>query len=191
MIFDGNSQEAFLINASMIGLGLLIAIYTISSPRITEILKRRKLKLSMLVKERENIFLAMKNNKSDEKLTNRYKEIQKKIKNCRNVPFHLDLGYNMSASFFAISLIIPILIFFDFIPKDVVNLSMWYFIFGIIILLWIWFAMFAEYRLYINKEFDKVSEKSEDIEKEESKEIHQWVNKIRNIEVILPKKRKK
>ena len=168
IVFSADSIEGFLINGSLIGFGLVIAIYTLTIPKMKDILNRRTRKLRDLIKQREEIFEAMREDKRSTTLTAKYQSVQRNIKSLEKLPFHLDIGYYLSATLFAISLLVPLFtITFPTIKYSglLLVVSFMYFSTGIIIFLALWFILFIELRNYAMEEFEKVKEESEKKEK--------------------------
>lgn len=176
MTFNPNSLAVFLINASMVGLGLIIAIYAISSPTISTILSRRRLKLERLIKKRDELFILMEGHKSDEKITSDYSQIQKQIRLIRKVPFHLDFGYSLAASSFALSLLIPLATVLSSSTQSNLfdNLGLVYFLVGVFSMVSLWFATLSDFRTHIKEEFDKISDESASEEKSNKVLMKQW-----------------
>ena len=72
MSFSADSIEGFLITGSMVGLSLVLAIYTLTLPRIKDMLQRRARKLKELIKRRDELLQSMQKDKEDTMLTEKY-----------------------------------------------------------------------------------------------------------------------
>ena len=165
--FNPNAPEIFLINGSMVGLGLILYIYSIAMPIIRNLLLRRTDKLKMLIRKRDEILEKMKIDKKNTQLTSENKTTQENIEATEQLPFHLDLGYIFSGTFFAGSLILSLLKITN--PDSVyiaqlAEFSLLLFVLGITFFLVVWYLMFVEFRTYINEEFQKVKEEAQDKE---------------------------
>lgn len=148
----------------MVGLGLILAIYTLTLPMLKNMLKRRTEKLKQLIENRERLFEKMKNDKSDTKLTREYKLLQEDIRLTEKLPFHLDLGYIFTGTCFAISLLLPLLrIMFESSSYlySLAQGAIIFFVFGVIFFILVWYLMFIEMRTFATEEFQKVKEESE------------------------------
>ena len=173
VVFSADSLEGFIISSSMVGLGLILAIYTLTLPMLANMLKRRTIKLKQLIEEREKLFDKMKGNKNDTKLTIQYRTLQDNIRITEKLPFHLDLGYIFTGTFFALSLILPLLkiIFPDNVYiSSLTDSAVTFFVFGIASFLLVWYLMFIEIRTFATEEFQKVKDNAQDKD-EEVKEL--------------------
>jgi len=102
--FNADSLEGFIVTNSLVGLGLVIAIYAFLSPHIKDLIQRRQTKLLELISERDDVWKKMSKNKDSIPLTRKYKEHQNKIKSLKRIPFHFDLGYQLTGILFFYSL---------------------------------------------------------------------------------------
>ncbi len=167
IVFSGESIEAFLISSSMVGLGLVIAIYSLTAPLMKNMLTRRTNKLKELIDRRDDILEQMNNEKNNTKLTKEYRNIQDNVKLAEKLPFHLDLGYILAGGFFSVSLVLPILTLTDPQNQYFSNLSNFatgFFIYGVISFLIVWYLMFIEFRTYALEEFQKIKDEAKEKE---------------------------
>ena len=156
--FSGDSLEGFLISGSMVGLTLIIAVYSITMPRMKDVFNRQVRKLKAFVVRQTEIIEKLRRDKDNETLASDLQTIQQDIKRIKKLPFHLDLGYQISGLSFAGALITPLLKLL--FPDDkVISLMaegmVIYFIVGIISFLIVWFMVFIEFRSYATEEFQK------------------------------------
>lgn len=170
--FTADSLEGFLISSSMVGLGLVIAVYTLNNPMMQDILNRRMKKLELLIIKRDNLIRKISEDRSNQILTKGLGSVQEDIKRTERLPYHLDWGYQISGVTFFLSLLFPILKIIypimlsepnanDLIVRFIVgmaDMSIIFFVFGVFSFLILWFLLFVEFRSYATEKFEKIKE---------------------------------
>jgi len=154
----------------MAGLGLILAIYSLAIPVMRSIFSRRIKKLKTRILKRDEILEKMSKNRKNTQLPLQYSDIQKDIELIEKLPYHLDIGYILSGTLFAISLLFPLFnitfptnTFFNMMTE----ISTLMFGFGVISFLAVWYLMFIEFRTYTTEEFEKIKEEWQTKEEKE------------------------
>lgn len=159
-----NIQE-FIITASMVGLGLLIAIYSLVFPQIDKIVEKNTKKLNELIKKRDKMFKKLSKERENTTLTEEYKLLQDEIKYLKKVPFHYNWGFFLTAVFFTISLFVTITdMFYPTFWKGLEvlpNNSPIFLLVGTIIFIIVWFKIMIDLRTLIMTRLELAINKEE------------------------------
>lgn len=101
---------------SLIGLGLILALYTIISDRIND-LQEKKIKEHLVLKNKEdNAISKLLTNKSDTEAKKELKSVWKKVEKITSgTEYHYNWGYFVSGIFFTVNLLSAF--FIDFFSK--------------------------------------------------------------------------
>jgi hypothetical protein len=173
--FSADKLDGFIITNSLVGLGLVIAIYALMSPVLKELFNKRKAELVKLRKERDEKFKKMSNSKEDTNLTNEYKNIQNEIKRFLKLPLHLDRGYQITTVIFTYTILIssmrlcldPLKVT-ETVFNQLGQISFLLLIGGIFIFAFFFLSLLFEIRDYNFTEFQKILEEEEKSEKEKN-----------------------
>lgn len=186
----------FLIASSLLGLGLLIAIYTLVSPEFDKIFDKKARDLKRKIEEEGKIYERLGRNIDNMELTANLLQIQQEIKDLKKIPFYHNWGFFISSIFFTISLLISIynisnLPFLGNSPavEIIVFNSHLFFIGGAIVFLYVWFAIIIELRTLMREKFDKAIVIEKEISEDFSDIIESMRKKGKSKYVTLLKKR--
>lgn len=164
--FSANSLDGFLITNSLVGLGLIIAVYSFISPWIDRFLANRQESLKLAIRKRDEIFKELSKDKNNEVISKNYRKYQRIVNGLTKIPFHLGLGYQIPSILFFYSLLMSVVRILT--PMENVNyqsfgmVSFTFFIFGAL--------FFAFSLLFLLKEIKDFNlQKFEDIRKKEEK----------------------
>ena len=180
--FNADSLAGFILTNSFVGLGLVIAIYAFLSPHITDLIGKRQNKLLKLISERNKVWKSMSKNKESIPLTKKYKEIQKRTNSLKRIPFHFDLGYQITAILFFYSLTITLfkLIFpIMSLEKAFGYLSFLFFVLGAMIFSMSLIFLIVDIRELTRDKFNKIIEKEEEKEEKIEKEVKKKPNRLK------------
>lgn len=163
-----------IVEISLIGLGLVIALYAIIMDTLEDLVKKRISHLRKLRKERDEVFEKLKEDKENEELNKRNEELREEIKTYNKPPFHYDFGYIIAGIFFTLTLIFPFYsTFFEYEDLNVFKFFVDYaphlLFIGIIVFVIVWFKTMIDLRNLTLGKFDELQEKDEEKEEKEEK----------------------
>jgi len=156
--------QAFIIQISLFGLGLLIAIYTLIYPKLEKILEKQRKEYNEKVEQ-----LREKANKFGKGTLDEIKNITEELSDIRRIPFHLDMGILLTSIFFIAAALSSLFnLFFNTTGffRDLFEASYIYLFFGIILFIIIWYNIFSTLRTFITEKFEEDIEKGEILEEE-------------------------
>lgn len=165
-----------IIEISLVGLGLLLALYTIISNRLDDLQSYRTSQYIKLKKKEEYTFKKLNNNKRDCDLRDELNEVSYRIDNITSgLSYHYNMGYIVSGSLFMASIILSLVstssILLPYLPEYYLRIIQDYAVLslfgGIVNFFYIWFKTMLDMRtLFVEKmEVAIESEKEEKIDK--------------------------
>ncbi|MBS3081009.1 hypothetical protein J4221_06035 [Candidatus Pacearchaeota archaeon] len=162
--------EESIINISLIGLGLLVALYTIFSDRINDFRENRNSRFIDLSKEEIKKIRELKTNEdkqTKEELIDLWQE-KKKIES--GLSYHQDLGYFISGILFIISILIVFVVSYFNKFENILIYSQFLLLAGLINFFYIWIRTMLDMRTLFKWKMEIVEGNKE--EKEDKVEKH-------------------
>ena len=162
--------EESIINIYVIGLGLLVALYTIFSDRINDFRENRNSRFIDLSKEEIKKIRELKTNEdkqTKEELIDLWQE-KKKIES--GLSYHQDLGYFISGILFIISILIVFVVSYFNKFENILIYSQFLLLAGLINFFYIWIRTMLDMRTLFKWKMEIVEGNKE--EKEDKVEKH-------------------
>jgi len=171
----------FLINSSMLGLAISIALYSFVIPKVNEIFSKQAEKLKKanerLRKLTDDFSKKVQGRKTVTSLLDELKEASLEVEKYKKVDFHYGVGFLLTGVLFSIATIISL---FDIFMDDAVIatfsiFSPYFLMIGIILLVYIWFMIFLDIKELLKQDLSKHIEEA-DKELEEAEELRKQEN---------------
>jgi uncharacterized membrane protein len=178
-----------MIQVSFIGIGLIIAVYALIQPSLTELIKKREDKLKKETQILEELIKKLEGDKKNEDLLEKIRKSQGKVNRLGRSPYHYDLGYISSGVLFSVVLIINFLAYnLEYNPEGLFNLDSFiiyspYLLFiGILNFLAVWILTMIDFRNLTLAKYEEVQEKSKEKEDESIKILKRIDEKLEESE---------
>lgn len=159
-----------IIDISLVGLGLVIALFAIIQSSLDELVTRRGNVLEKAISFRDDLYTRLGKNQKDEKVADDYDDARNKVNILAKLPYHFNFGYIISGLFFTICITPSYLYLYlqssNSIIITLTNLSPLFLLFGLINFIYVWFRTIIDLRNLTLEKFDKLQEKEENKDKD-------------------------
>lgn len=170
MVLAFESQlQYFIIESSMLGLGISLALYSFIIPQISIIFNNQAQRLRK-ANEIMRVLAVESHNKLmkgeiDQELQNNLKIAILEVEKEKNVKFHYGIGFLVTGILFSISTIFPLLDIWQgggsSLIQNLAKLSMFSLIVGTGVLIYVWLKVFFDIKDLLKKMLDKANEESD------------------------------
>lgn len=189
LVFDNNLQY-FLVESSMIGLTISLALYSFIIPQMKKIFDAQAQRLRKAKKRlkgaREKLAKKLMNEKfckeSEEELQEEFQLAKEEVLKEQDIKFHHGKGFLITGVLFSLSTVFPLLNIFinETNASTTVNnfviaftkISPWFLIGGVGLLIFIWFKVFVDIKEILRKILSEAIEEA-DKELEKAKKFQE------------------
>ena len=188
--FNADKLEGFLISNSLVGIGLVIAIYAFMSPILKILFEKRKKILGDLIVNRDETLKKIDKDKDNQALTTQLKKLQKKIKSFKRIPIHLDSGYQITTVLFSYSLFFSVIRIITLdtgrvslpILQILGSMAFLFFCLGVILFVLFFLLLLGDVRENVIEEFQKIIDREEKGEDKVEKHLKDIKDTLKNAE---------
>ena len=96
-----------IITTSLVGLGLLVALYALIFQQIDQIVDKRIKKLKTIITQRDEAYKKIDEDRDNESYQENYNQLRADVKRFRDIQYHYGWGYIISGILFSTSLFFP------------------------------------------------------------------------------------
>lgn len=165
-----------MMNISFIGLGLILALYTVISDRLNQLQGKRRSRHSSLKNKEDKAILKLVENKHDKDSKEELKTVWKKIEKIESgVGYHYNWGYFTSGIAFVVTLIgsFTISMLAPFLSERTIDMFFFYskviLIVGMLNFFYVWFRIMFDMRALFRDKMEIIEGVEEEQKKEETK----------------------